>query len=187
MKKTLLIFIIMILVIIPIMAEVSEQKHKHVITSNALNFIIRTFSIEYETQVKPSLGAFVTFRYGYYDIGGLSSSWPGLSIGVHYYPRGADGLTGIFVGPLLYMNFMTTEFNYYTFENGLERKTDKVTGIYIGPMGVFGHRWDWGDFAFTPSIMFGILLGRVKSDLANTELNYGGFSYGLGLNMGMTF
>lgn len=182
-------FLLIVVLTIMISAPMSAQEHKHVLTSNVLNFIIRTLSLEYETQISSKLAVAANFRYGSFEIEDWKTSWSGASIGVHYYPKGANGLTGIFIGPLLYTNIMTTNFKYTVYNSGYnwETKTDEVTGSIIGPMFEFGHRWDWGDFAFSPNIMVGYLFGKVESSLADEELNYGGVSYGLGLNLGMTF
>lgn len=159
--------------------------HKNVLTTNAFNFIIATFGAEYERVLSEKSGVYGAFRYGSFKIGDSDASWPGVSVGYHMYP-GGHAPTGFYWGPLAYFNAMTVTFS--GLDAKLAKTTEKVSATFIGPMVDAGTRWDWGGFVLSPSLQIGYLTGEAKSTLTGaSSFGYGGFAWGLGLNVGAAF
>ncbi|MEK7767286.1 MAG: hypothetical protein AAB368_13735 [bacterium] len=163
-------------------------EHQNVLTTNVFNLIITTFGLEYERVLSESGGAWGAFRYGSYDFGsGAKASWPGVSLGYHWYPA-KNAPTGFYIGPLLYTQFMNFTFTGLSLATAGATISEDVTGTFIGPMVDLGTRWDWGGFILSPSLQVGYLTGSVKAKTVNVSApSYGGVAFGLGLNVGAAF
>ena len=172
------------------MAEGAAKKN--VLTTNVFNLIVSTFGAEYEYINDPGMGIQGSFRYGSYKIGDYECSWPGVSAGVRFYP-GKNAPTGMYWGPLLYAQFMSVTFPgtasgfNYTTMTWTYTAEETVSATFVGPMVELGYRWDWGGFAFSPSLQLGYLAGKAENESGNASLSYGGFAWGVGLNCGVTF
>ena len=162
--------------------------HKNVLTLNAFNLIIATYGLEYERTLSESGGAYGSFRYGSYDFGaGAKASWPGLSLGYHWYPA-KHAPTGFYIGPLLWMQFMKFTFTGPSLAAAGTTISEDIMGTFRGPMVDLVTRWDWGGFVLSPSVQVGYLTGSVKATTVNVASpSLGGFVPFAGLNLGAAF
>ncbi|MEW6556722.1 MAG: DUF3575 domain-containing protein [Elusimicrobiota bacterium] len=197
MRKKLLVVLLLGLAVVSVM---KAQEHNSAITTNIFNLFIALPSAEFETKIADNMGLFGSLRFGSYEIGDFKTSIFGVSAGVDIYPGKSEGIEGFYIGPMLYLNQMTVTFKsigYYDYTDiwnpvYVPGKTEDVSGSMLGPMCRIGYRWDWGGFAFSPSAQLGFIVGKIESSITDAagqkmELKYGGFSFGLGLNMGVAF
>jgi len=169
------------LAIQPAVSQAKEKQLQNNVSVNVFNFIISTFSVEYERFLfySQKLGIYGTARYGSFEISDVDISWPGVSAGVRFYPNG-HAPAGLFLAGLLYWNQMKVDFQL----GGL---SEEVTASFIGPMVGLGYRWNMDGFTVAPAFQVGSLSGEAKSAVTNQKLNYGGGAFMLGLNVGYAF
>ncbi len=164
---------------------------KNVISTNVFNLGIGVFSAEFEHMRNEKMGFYGVLRYGGYKIGSYETTFPGITLGLHMYP-GGKGPEGMYWGPMLYANIVTTTFSYTTlagtWPNWYYTTTEEeVSATFFGPMVDVGYRWNWGGFTLSPSFQVGFLIGNLEDSTGTLSLDYGGGAYLAGLNLGYAF
>lgn len=189
MKASVLAVLVLAMVLVGRPSVSQAEGEKSNLSSNLFNVFIGIISAEYEMfNSTAKMGYYATVRYGSYKIGGTSVDFPGGSVGLRFYP-GGTAPEGFFVGPLLYVNFMSAETKGIDAVTGLSAKAE-MSGAFFGPMVGLGYRWNWGGFTFAPAFQVGFITGKAEAEVrflgqsAKEEIDFSGVLAGIGLNMG---
>ena len=90
-----------------------------------------------------------------------------------------------FYGPALSVNSIS--WDYKTYDNNLDAKTETVTGISFTPAAELGYRWAWNNgFTLAPTISAGYTVGKIEAD-DGTKIDYGGSGISWGLGLGLAY
>lgn len=182
MKKTLLIFLAVVILMPSVIAQSETSSEKNVLKVNTLSLFLGTGSIFYERAIKDNLSGQLGVGYLNYGKGGDRFSGLFLTPELKFYPK-KNAIDGMYLAPYLRYNKLTA-------------KSDDAGKGSVSSMGgglAFGRQWVTNS-GFTMDLFFGghYMKANVKlEDETGTEtLDAGlfdGFGFRIGFALGFAF
>jgi len=150
---------------------------KNSLTVQPIGFLFGNGNLEYEGVISESNAIAGRINYSSWNIGDWNTSAIGGGLSYRFFPTSQEAPKGFWFGPGGDILIMTSTYN---------NETASSTFISIG--GEAGYKWVWGEeiaFVLSPSLNLRYIAGSLE--IGDSNLPFGGLTFGLGLAVGIAF